>query len=341
MDLLAEVGVTTAHDNTWLPWKLGVIQKLHRDGVQKVRLSCWSPGFLRPLDAWFSRKRFHSDWFARGARKYFLDGAFSSHSAWLTEPYADSPETTGSGLPAEQIARFVTRANRDRRQLACHSIGDAATAAYLDAVESTEGESGRAARELRHRVEHGQLIRPADFERLQRLGMVVSAQPHAAADPEKDAALLGSERAARAYPFRSLLDAGVPLAFGSDYPGERTFAPLLGIHLAVNRDGGEAITAEEALECYTAAGAWAQFREHDKGRIKPGYLADLAILSADPTAVDPTRIRDISVEATVVDGRVVYQRADADLGSGFHASSGVRDRPDQPVGRGTHGRRLE
>lgn len=311
MDRLTEVGVTTAHDNTWFPWKLGVIQRLNRNGGQKVRLSCWSPGFLRPLDAWFSRKRFSSDWFSRGARKYFLDGAFSSHSAWLSEPYADEPDTSGSGLTPEEIAKFVRRANRGGRQLACHSIGDRATAAYLDAVDSTDG--GRA-RQLRHRVEHGQLIRQDDYERLARLGVVVSAQPHAAANPEKDAALLGPGRADRAYPFRSVLDSGVPLAFGSDYPGEHTFAPLIGIHLAVNRDGSEAISAEEALACYTARGAWAEFRENDKGRIKPGFLADLAVLSANPTSVDPSRIRDIAVDATMVDGRFVYLRSGTDLG---------------------------
>lgn len=305
MNRLAAVGVTTAHDNTWFPWILSIIQRLHRTGTQKVRLSCWSPGFLPPIDILFSLKRFDADWYRFGPRKYFIDGAFSSHSAWLTEPYADQPENSGQGLPSARLATILRRANRRERQIACHSIGDAATAAFLDAVESVGVEISRP---LRHRIEHGQLIRPEDFRRIADSGVIVSAQPHAACDPEKDTALLGDTRAGRAYPYRSLIDAGIHVAFGSDYPGEQSFAPLEGIHHAVNRAGDEAISPEEALECYTAGGAYAEFREGDKGRIRSGYLADLAILSDDPTEVDPRRIRAITVDFTVVDGDVVFAR---------------------------------
>lgn len=307
---LRENGITSVQDNTWFPWVMSEIAATGRSDRRTCRVSCWSAGFIPLLDFWLGMKRFDPDWFARGPRKYLADGAFSSHSAWLTEPYADRPETAGRGTDADEIAHWIRRAIRNGRQLAIHAIGDAATAAYLDAMERFDP-SGLVP--MRHRIEHCQLVREADFERIQRLGMVVSAQPHAAGNPPKDIGLLGAERARRAYPFRSLLDAGVPLAFGSDYPGETTYGPLYGVHLAVNREGGEAITPAEALFAYTAGGAWAEFRERDKGTLKAGYLCDIAILSADPTRVEPTSIKDISVDATIIDGRIVYERTGREL----------------------------
>jgi predicted amidohydrolase YtcJ len=310
MRRMAEHGITSVQDNTWWPQAVSQIARLHREGEQTCRMSCWSLGKVRLMDLWFSLKRFKDQWYTRGPRKYFWDGAFSSHTAWLSEPYADRPESYGHGVGPDEIAPLLKRAVRQGRQVAAHSIGDAATSAYCDALERFSDDP--RAMGLRFRIEHGQLIADRDFDRIKRLGMIVSAQPHAAADPQKDERLLGPERAHRAYPFRSLLDAGVPLAFGSDYPGEGTYDPLYGIHLAVNRDGGEAITAEEALACYTAGGAYAEWKENEKGRIKDGFLADLAILSEDPTSVSAETIKDIVVDATIVDGRIVYRREGAD-----------------------------
>lgn len=303
---LAERGITSVQDNTWWPVTLSEIRRLYRHGGLTCRIQCWSLGKAPLIDLWFSAKRFNDDWFARGPRKYFWDGAFSSHSAWLLEPYADRPDTRGHGMQVEAIERRLRRAVRGGRQVAAHAIGDAATAAYVEAASRLADRE--RVRSLRFRVEHGQIIAPADIDRIRDLGMVVSAQPHAAGDPQKDRRLLGDERAARAYPFRSLLDAGIPLAFGSDYPGEATYDPLYGIHLAVNRDSAEAIGVDEAIESYTAGGAYAEWKEHEKGRVRPGFLADLVVLSADPTAVDPASIRDITVEMTVVDGTTVFAR---------------------------------
>jgi predicted amidohydrolase YtcJ len=313
---LARHGITSAQDNTWFPWYLDAIARVHRNGNLTVRLSCWSFGFFTPLDIWFGLKRFNSDWYARGPRKLGLDGAFSSHTAWLNEPYADQPDTVGSGKSVDQITPKLKRATRQGRQVACHSIGDASTSAYISAAEAV-GDPTRIA-QLRHRVEHGQLVSHADIERAARLGMVFCGQPYAAANPEKDVALLGEERAARAYPYRSLIDAGIHLAFGSDYPGESTLNPFEAIHVAVNRDSAQAITVQEALYCYTAGSAYAQFKEGEKGTLRPGYLADLVVISDDPTAIDPSLIKDIQVHATLVDGIPVYLR---DGESGFGAET--------------------
>jgi predicted amidohydrolase YtcJ len=305
LELLARYGITSVQDNTWFPWIVDEIARLHRDGALTTRFSCWSPGFLWPLDFLFDRKHFDSFWYRKGPLKYFIDGAFSSYTAWLGDPYADRPETSGRGIDAVKIARHLERANRRRRQIAFHAIGDAAVAAYLDAIERFDVSRVTP---LRHRIEHAQIVRDEDIERIARYGMVVAAQPNAASTPEKDLVLLGAERARRAYPYRSLIDAGVHLAFGSDYPGEATFDPLYGVHVAVNRATEQAITPEEALSAYTAEGAWAEFAEERKGRLESGYLADLVILSADPTVVDPLTIRDIQVDATMVDGEFVYRR---------------------------------
>lgn len=303
---MAEYGITSVQDNSWWPRTVSELARLHRRGGLRTRVQCWSLGKVPLLDAAFSLRRFRRDWYAKGPRKFFWDGAFSSHTAWLSEPYADRPQTRGHGMSADEIEPKLRRAVRQGRQVAAHSIGDAATAAYVEALARIPDRE--RARALRMRIEHGQIIRDADLPRIRELGMVVSAQPHAAADPEKDRRLLGEERARRAYPYRTLLDLGIPLAFGSDYPGEATYDPLYGIHLAVNRTD-EAVTPEEAITCYTAGGAYAEWEEERKGRIRPGFLADLAILSADPTTVDPTTIRDIRVEMTIVDGTVVYERA--------------------------------
>ncbi|MFN2166877.1 MAG: amidohydrolase family protein, partial [Anaerolineae bacterium] len=189
-----------------------------------------------------------------------------------------------------------------------HAIGDRAVREFLDSLERLKAER-RGFQLPRPRLEHAQLIDPADIPRLARLGVVVSAQPGALDTPEKDAGLLGAERAARAYPYRALLDAGVALAFGSDMPGESGYNPLHGIHSAVNRPGpSRHITPLEALSAYTLGSAYAEFQEGEKGSIVPGKLADLAVLSADPVAVPLEQIRGIDVEMTMVGGKVVFEK---------------------------------
>lgn len=303
---LAEHGVTSVQDNTWFPVTLSELRRLHAAGELTVRVQAWSLGKVPLLDLAFAFQRFDPDWYAKGPRKFFWDGAFSSRTALLTEPYADQPSTTGHGMSVDEIAAKLRRAYRWRRQVAAHSIGDGATARYVEAAATLPDRE--RVRSLRLRIEHGQLIRPEDVARIVELGMVVSAQPHAAADPQKDRRLLGPERAAAAYPYRTLLDAGVPLAFGSDYPGEATYDPLFGIHLAVNRDSPEAITVDEAIAAYTAGSAYAEWKEDEKGRLAPGFVADLVVLSDDPTAVAASRLRDIRVERTIVGGRTVFER---------------------------------
>ena len=126
---------------------------------------------------------------------------------------------------------------------------------------------------------------------------------------ERDLKFLGSDRLDRAYPYRALLDSGIPLSFGSDSPAEHSFHPLKGIHYAVNRKYGDSISPEEALRCYTRGSAYAEFREHDKGFLGEGAVADFAVLSGNPLTCPKDRIRDIEVISTILAGRQVYEKS--------------------------------
>ena len=305
------LGITSVQDNTWFARVLGGLSDLEREGRLTCRFSYWFRG-ENPLQTHLMMmRRLDDPWLRPGPFKYFLDGTFSTRTAWLTEPYADESDHNGLGKSREQIMRLlephVRPADpRRRRRVACHAIGDRAVQEFLDAVEELAGRFPWITT-MRLRLEHAQLIRDADIRRLARLGVLISAQPHALGTPEKDARLLGARRAERAYPYRSLLDAGVALSFGSDFPGEPSLDPMLGIHYAVNRTGPQRISAEEALRCYTVGSAHAEMQEQLKGSLAPGMLADVAVLSADPTAARPETLRDIKVELTIAGGRVVYR----------------------------------
>ena len=152
-----------------------------------------------------------------------------------------------------------------------------------------------------------QLISTEDIPRIKRPGVLICAQPSALNNPEKDRTILGEDRAKRAYPYRILLDSGVPLSFGSEAPGEKTFNPFVVIHYAVNRDGDEKISLIEALKCYTAGSAYAEFKEDAKGCLSPGMAADFTILSGNLLATEKHGIKDVTIYQTFVDGRIVYE----------------------------------
>jgi predicted amidohydrolase YtcJ len=317
------LGITTVQDNTWYPQPLGSLARYRRDGRLTARFSCWSMGrqaWTTPaMRAAFALGRltgaFHADWIRPGPVKHFLDGAFSTRTACLSEPYADDEGADGEGASgglcmdvAAPVAELKHLARRGL-QGAFHVIGDRGIAIFLDAVEEVTRRHGDLS-PLRIRIEHAQLIHPEDIPRIRDLGLLVAAQPSALGSPAKDEKLLGRERALRAYPYRSLLDAGVPLSFGSDIPGEATCDPLLSIHMAVNREGPEAITALEAIRCYTRGSAHAEFMEERKGALKAGMLADFVVLSGDPTLVPKATIKELRVEETWVDGLRVYSRVE-------------------------------
>ena len=302
---LAKAGITSVQDNTWLKKPVTVLKELKEEGLLTCRYSCWPMADIPLLPRWVETAKYDEEWYHLGPWKHFIDGAFSSHSAWLFEEYADEPGNFGSGKPSQQLVKRLRGHVRARRQAAYHSIGDRACAEFCDAVELLQKRYPWT-KELRFRIEHGQLIRKEDMGRMADLGILVCAQPPALINPEKDRMILGEKRAARAYPYRSLIDTGVNLSFGSDYPGEAFYDPIRAIHLVVNRDGAEGISAHEALRCYTAGSAYAEKKEDVKGEISKGKYADFAVLSEDILTVPSPDIEKVRVVETIVDGKSVY-----------------------------------
>jgi hypothetical protein len=211
---------------------------------------------------------------------------------------------------------LVRKAQSEGIHPCIHAIGDRAVAEMLDLYERVGGLSTRPAR---LRIEHAQHTRAEDFARFARLGVIASMQPYHAIDDGRWAEKkIGARRARTSYAWRSMQNAGVPLAFGSDWP-VAPLSPILGIYAAVTRatlDGKhpegwipeERVSAEEALRAYTTGGAFAAFEEGEKGTISPGKLADLVVLSEDIFAAPPERIKDVKVKMTVVGGKIVYER---------------------------------
>jgi predicted amidohydrolase YtcJ len=216
-----------------------------------------------------------------------------------------------------ELREWALEADRHRLQLSIHAIGDRANDAVLRIFEEIVRTNPPWDR--RFRVEHAQHLRPDDFARFASLGVVVSAQPyHCIDDGVWAEGRIGADRARTTYAFRSFVDAGVHVCFGSDW----TVAPLEpvgGIYAAVTRrtlDGArpggwvpeQRLTVEQALQCYTVEGAYASFEERLRGSITPGKIADLVVLSRDPTTVPPEDLLDVTVDITIADGQTVYSR---------------------------------
>ncbi len=281
---------------------------------------------------------FGSDWLRVGSVKFFADGALGSQTAWMLEPYRGRPDWRGvCTLDPEEFTEEALACSAAGLSVMIHAIGDRANREVLNALAVVRGaepewQAGQAlpARPwppLRHRVEHVQIIHADDAPRLARLGLIASMQPiHATSDMLNADRLWGEPRVRGAYAWRTLLDTGVTLAFGSDAPIE---APdvLAGIHAAVTRRRGdgapgadgwqpqERISAAEAvraytlgaaLRAYTLGAAFASGEEGSKGSITPGKLADLVVLDRDIFTCPADEIRQTQVAATVLDGKVVY-----------------------------------
>jgi predicted amidohydrolase YtcJ len=255
-----------------------------------------------------------------GGLKGFSDGSLGSTTALFFEPYADAPGFCG--LPAPEMVREgamlerVLAADREGFHLLIHAIGDKANDQVLTMFEQASASNPK--RERRHRIEHAQHLRPQDIPRFAKAGVLASMQPYHCADDgcwaEKR---IGAERCKTTYAFRSLIDAGATLAFGSDWP-VAPLNPILGVAAAVTRqtlDGQhpegwhpeQKISVEETVRAYTVGSAHAEFEDHIKGTIAPGMLADLVMLESDIFTVEPGEIEKAQVVLTIMDGRVVHE----------------------------------
>jgi predicted amidohydrolase YtcJ len=294
-------------------------QQLQAAGELKLRVLMQIPE--DNLDAAIQaglRSGFGNERLRIGGVKLFSDGALGARTAHMLEPFEGEP--TNYGIPvasSDHLREVIGKASRAGIASYVHAIGDAANRVVLDAIEASRSAGEGSA--LRHRIEHAQIIHPSDVPRFAALGVIASMQPiHATQDMLAADALWG-KRSAHAYAWRSLLDAGAVVAFGSDSPVE-DLGVMKGIHAAVTRRrpdgspdpagwyGKQRLSVAEAVYAYTAACAYASGEEATKGTLTPGKLADLVVLSQDIFSVDPMAILETEVAATMVDGEFVYSQ---------------------------------
>jgi len=316
----ASLGVTSVQDMS-AGSDVGVYQALLDRGELKNRIYA-----VAPLPRWERlaqtgvRAHFGTEMLRIGGLKGFADGSLGSTTALFFEPYKDAPNTRGLAgdemFPEGAMLERVRGAERAGLQVMIHAIGDRANDAILSIYEQVEKENGD--RDRRFRIEHAQHLRSQEIARFCRDHIIASMQPYHAIDDGRWAEnRIGKERAKTTYAFRSLLDAGATLAFGTDW----TVAPLnpiSSIYAAVTRrtlDGKnphgwipeQKISVEDAVRAYTVGSAYAEFQENVKGTITPGKLADLVIISDDIFKIDPKEIEKAKVVMTIMDGRVVYE----------------------------------
>jgi predicted amidohydrolase YtcJ len=310
-------GVTSVTDMSASPEVLRAYQALRARGELTVRITGH-----QPLDTWQRqaavgiRAGFGDDFLKIGALKGFADGSLGSTTALFFDNYLDEPGSQGLALMEEaEMFDLVKKADSAGLQIAIHAIGDRANNLVLGIFDRVARENG--ARDRRFRIEHAQHLRPQEIAAFARQGVIASMQPYHAIDDGRWAEKrIGVERAKGTYAFRSLLDAGAVLAFGSDWY-VAPIDPLAAIYGAVTRrtidgkrPGGwvpeQRITVAEAVRAYTWGSAYASFDEKKKGTIAPGFLADFAVLSADIFRLEPVAIEKVRVEMTVVDGRIVW-----------------------------------
>jgi hypothetical protein len=298
-----------------------IYQKLRDKGELTSRFHCRLPlSQWQHLAASGIRVPFGDEWVRLGSLKEFADGSLGSTTALFFEPFTSDPGTRGLAMDVVLDGRFERwslAADREGLQLSIHAIGDSANSLTLDLFEKITKEN--PAWDRRFRIEHAQHIRPQDFQRFAKLGVIASVQPYHAIDDGRWAEKrIGHDRCKTTYPFRMFLDNGVKMCFGSDWT-VAPLSPILGIYAAVTRrtiDGAnpngwfpeQRITVHEAIEAYTINCAYAVFEERDKGSIAPGKMADLVVLTDDILSIDPIKIESVGVEMTVVGGKIVHQR---------------------------------
>jgi hypothetical protein len=315
----AERGLTTVTDMGVGPVQVAAYTELRQAGELPIRAAL----FLGDDPAWLAR------WFERGPLldpetrltirgvKLYMDGALGSRGAALLEPYSDDPKNMGllvsTGAHVEDVSRRAAEAGF---QVAIHAIGDRGGLLALDAMEKA---LGGPKPEARFRLEHSQVLRVQDIQRMAKLGIIASIQPtHATSDMPWADERLGEARLERAYAWRKVLDAGGRLALGSDFPVESD-DPRLGLYAAVTRQDlsgqpaggwlpGERLTRAEALRGFTLDAAWSLFLEKDVGSLEVGKRADLVVFGRDPMTVPALEIPKAEIDYTLVDGKIVYER---------------------------------
>jgi hypothetical protein len=322
LKLAASLGVTTIQDMTASGGELRAYQTLRDRRQLTARIYSIQNHGISGLKEAGLTTGFGDDWLRVGGIKLFADGSMGAGTAAFFEPYTDEPGTSGLLLqPPAELEKAVFDADEAGFQLIVHAIGDRANTIVLDIFERLTEQRGT--RDRRPRIEHAQVVRPHDKARFKALGAIASIQPsHCIDDMRWAEGRIGRQRSAISYNFRSFVDAGARIAFGTDWFVE-PLDPMLGLYAAVTRQfpdgtpaGGwfpdERITMEQAVEYYTLGSAYAEFAEERKGTITEGKLADLVILSRDIFTIPPREILDTRPTLTMVGGRIVHDAESAE-----------------------------
>ena len=332
-------GVTSIQDfSDWDDWL--AMEEMEDEGTLHLRIAEWVD-FNLPIGVLDERRKSHpadDPLLHLTMLKGFMDGSLGSRTAAMNEPYSDDPNNFGiARYDQGKLNQMAAERAADGFQLGFHAIGDLANDIALNALSGAE-QVGRPAdlppapknvdaevvtavpaavrpKDFRFRIEHAQVVSAGAFERFAELGVIASMQPsHLLTDMAWAQARLGPDRVKRAYAWKSFLNHGVMLAFGTDYPVE-SISPFRGLYAAITRQNVEGtqtfepqekITIDQAIYAYTQASAFAEFRETTKGRLEPGYLADIVVLDRDITKATPQQVLHTQVLRTVVGGNTVY-----------------------------------
>jgi hypothetical protein len=317
---LAQHGITSVHNMDGNPTQLALYASLEESGELITRVSV--PYGITPStttsvieEAGQMHIKYHSDLLRLEAVKFFMDGVIESYTAFLLDEYADEPGQCGHAYYSlEQFVELGSLCDRLGLQIRVHAIGDAAIRQTLDGYEAIQRING--SRDSRHRIEHIELLHPSDIPRFARLGVIASMQPlHLAGSNFNNDIWLkrtGEARWDHGFSWRSLRNTSARLAFGSDWPVVSP-NPMLGLDRAINRktrlpnSSTQSQTLAESLASYTRDAAYAEFQENRKGQLRPGFLADIVLLSADLESISTDEISEVVPTMTICDGRVTYE----------------------------------
>jgi len=296
-------------------------ERLKQEGLLTTRIDIGAPltGDIDVLNKYREQEKSYprdGNWIRFGYLKAFADGSIGSSTALMFEPYTDNPSSSGLAMwPYEELENMVLTADKMGFQIGIHAIGDKANNWVLNAYEKAIEVNGK--RDSRHRDEHTQTVQLSDIPRFAKLGVIPSMQPtHCISDKLFYEKRVGFERCRGTYAWRSFLNEGAMLAFGTDYQVE-PLNPMEGLYAAVSRkdrlgEEGEGwfpeqkLTMEEAIRYYTLGSAYAQFMEDRKGMIKTGYLADIVIVDKDLLTIPEDQIMKTKVDYTIAGGTIVY-----------------------------------
>jgi hypothetical protein len=267
------------------------------------------------MEATEMRHSYNAEMVRAGCVKFFIDGVIEGFTGWLVAPYADDPATCGAAnYDIEHFNQLVAKADHLKMQIFTHAVGDMGVRRVLDAYQYAQSQNGQ--RDARHRVEHIELIHPQDLLRFRQLGVLASMQPLHAPMRVEEADVwprrVGAQRWPLSFAWQTLREAGATLVFGSDWPVV-TQNPFQGISTATTRTPWteglphQKQSVVDTLIAYTRDAAHAEFQEHQKGRIRRDFLADLVVLPENILEMQPAEIGSLKPELTMVNGRVVYE----------------------------------